>query len=248
MQDSLNDKPPADLDGFWERTLVRARSTPLDAQIETVNELVPYHKFRLTYRSLDGAPIRAYLSLPWGAISKAAHPQRWPVILTCPGYSGLGGGFTQLSDCQHGYAVLQVSPRGMGESAELWRVPDHCVSAWINYGRENPEGFYYQGAYMDMVRAIDYLVTRPDIDPARIGLSSASGGGLIVLCAASLDERVKAVVAEQPFLCDFLHNPAQATSQEINDPVFLHTWSYFEPINLVPRLNTPTDRQSTRLN
>jgi len=239
MQDSLTDKPPADLDQFWERTLVRARSIPLDVKIEPVKDPMPFHTFRLTYRSLDGVPIRAYLSLPWDAISTKKKSKRWPVIVTCPGYSGWGQ-VTQLSECQLGYAVLQMYPRGMGESAELWRVPDHCVSAWINYGRENPEGFYYQGAYMDMVRAIDYLVTRPDIDPGRIGLSSGSGGGLIVLAVGSLDPRVRAVVAEEPFLCDFLHNPAQANSQEINDPVFLRTWSYFEPMNLVHRLRAPT--------
>jgi len=205
----MTDTAPADLDRFWERTLARTRSEPLNAQIEPVKEILPYHKFRLTYKSLEGVPIRAYLSLPWDAISTRKKSKRWPVIVTCPGYSGWGQ-VTQLSECQLGYAVLQMYPRGMGESAELWRVPDHCVSAWINYGRENPEGFYYQGAYMDMVRAIDYLVTRPDIDPGRIGLSSGSGGGLIVLAVGSLDPRVRAVVAEEPFLCDFLHNPAQA--------------------------------------
>ena len=239
MQDSFRGALPCDLDSFWTRTLARARSAPLDTQIARVEESLPYHKFRLSYRSLDNVPVRAYLSLPWEAASEAAQPKRWPAVVTCPGYSGVGW-LTQPADCQRGYAVLQVSPRGMGESAELWRVPDHCVSAWVNYGPEKPEGFYYQGAYMDIVRGIDYLLTRPDIDPDRIGLASASGGGLIVLGVGSLDRRVKAVVAEQPFLCDFVRNPALANSKEMKDPVFLRTWSYFEPVNLVPQMTAPT--------
>jgi cephalosporin-C deacetylase len=63
---------------------------------------------------------------------------------------------------------------------------------------------------------------------------------LIVLGVGSLDQRVKAVVAEQPFLCDFLHNPAMTGSKEVKDPVFLRTWSYFEPMNLVPKMTAPT--------
>ena len=41
-------------------------------------------------------------------------------------------------------------------------------------------------------RAIDYLVTRQDIDPARIGATGRSGGGVTTFFLAALDERVKA--------------------------------------------------------
>lgn len=227
--------PPPDLAEFWQETLQRTRATPLEVQTETVDEPLPFQKFCLTYQSLDGVPIRAYLNVPLDASSK----KRWPLIVTCPGYSGKGW-LCLSGDCQRGYAVLQICPRGMGESAQLWQVPRNCENAWINYGKTHARGFYYQGAYIDVVRGIDCALIRPDIDAERVALVSGSGGGLIMLGAGSIETRVKAVVAEQPFLCDFLREPTHINANEYGDENFARTWGYFEPMNLVPFLKTAT--------
>lgn len=230
--------PPADLDAFWSQTLDRARGTALDATIEQVEEKVPYYKCRVTYKSLDGIPIRAYLTLPADP-AEESRPHRWPAIITVPGYGGWE--MTAMpGDCQRGCAVLQIFPRGMGESAELWSVPEGSYGAWITVGTHDPEGFYYQGAYIDMVRGLDYLLTRSDIDPDRIGVIGVSGGGLLALGHAAIDPRVKAVVAGQAALINFRHNEALASNKEASDPLFLRTWDYFEPLHLAPRISAPT--------
>lgn len=41
-------------------------------------------------------------------------------------------------------------------------------------------------------RALDYIATRSDLDPARIGATGRSGGGMTTFFLAALDERVKA--------------------------------------------------------
>src|SRR5205807_8170970 len=46
----------------------------------------------------------------------------------------------------------------------------------------------------DNRRAVDYLLTRPEVDPSRIGVTGASGGGNQIMYAGPLDERLKAVV------------------------------------------------------
>ncbi len=52
----------------------------------------------------------------------------------------------------------------------------------------------------DSMRAIDYLLTREDVDPERIGVTGNSGGGLNTLFTAALDQRVRtAVVAGYTF-------------------------------------------------
>ena len=42
------------------------------------------------------------------------------------------------------------------------------------------------------IRGIDYLVSRPDVDPARIGVTGISGGGAATFWIAAADERVGA--------------------------------------------------------
>jgi dienelactone hydrolase len=44
------------------------------------------------------------------------------------------------------------------------------------------------------IRAIDYLVSRPDVDPDRIGVTGISGGGAATIWISAADERVKCAV------------------------------------------------------
>jgi cephalosporin-C deacetylase len=91
-----------------------------------------------------------------------------------------------------------------------------------------------------MFRGIDYLLTRPDVDPNRIGLIGTSQGGGMVLAAGGIDQRVKAVVSHLPYFCDARHNPVFLTQDLGRDPKFLDTFDYFDPIHLAPRLRAPT--------
>jgi dienelactone hydrolase len=49
------------------------------------------------------------------------------------------------------------------------------------------------------MRLIDYVETRPDCDPARLGCAGLSGGGLQTLWLAALDERVRCAVVSGYF-------------------------------------------------
>ena len=230
---------PADLDAFWHRTLARARAQSLDVQIEKVDQRLPYHVHRVTYRSLDGVPVRAYLSLPIEAASEARLPQRWPAIVTAPGYGGWEFG-TQLGECQRGYAILQVYPRSQGESGELWHIDGSRGAHWVQYGKENAEGSFYQGAFIDLVRGIDYLRTRSDVDSERIGLMGTSQGGMLALGTAAVETSIRAVVAHVPYLCNVRHNAAFADSDLARDAAFLNTWDCFDPAQLAHRIEAPT--------
>lgn len=61
-------------------------------------------------------------------------------------------------------------------------------------GREHP--FFYD-TVIDVMRLIDYLETRPDVDAARIGLGGTSKGGIETYLAAAVDPRVAAAVSER---------------------------------------------------
>jgi cephalosporin-C deacetylase len=144
-----------------------------------------------------------------------------------------------LSECQRGYAVLQLFPRGQGDSAALWPL-EHDRLTWR---LDQPEGAYYQGAYADVIRAIDFVCTRKEIDPARIALVGTSQGGGFALAVGALDARVKTVVAHVPFLCDFRQAagiPGSLVKNLLdragrNDERAWSTLDFFDPVVLAPR-------------
>ncbi|MFN0105487.1 MAG: SUMF1/EgtB/PvdO family nonheme iron enzyme [Bryobacteraceae bacterium] len=50
----------------------------------------------------------------------------------------------------------------------------------------------------DLQRVMDYLLTRPDVDPARIGIIGHSLGGKMALYGAAFEPRIKAIVSSEP--------------------------------------------------
>jgi len=228
-----------EVDQFWRSTRERLANEPMEAQVEPVAEPLPYKKYKVVLRGLDGVRFCSFLSLP---IQGEAPAKPWPVIVTVPGYGGTQQG-VMLSECQRGYAILQVFPRGQGDSEELWKIDGDKLTAQL----DQPEGAYYQGAYADVMRAMDFATSRDDLDRDRIALVGTSQGGGISLAVAALDSRVKAVAAHVPFLCNF-RLAAQTTNSLVkklldqakrNDERALRTLDYFDPFQLAPQLRVP---------
>lgn len=57
---------------------------------------------------------------------------------------------------------------------------------------------YYMGAYMDVIKAIDFVSSRKEADLRNIYLNGVGDGGAIVLAAAALDKRAAAVTVYAP--------------------------------------------------
>jgi cephalosporin-C deacetylase len=212
----------------------------MDAVVEPLKEPLPYKKFRVTLRGLDGIRFRAYLALP---VRGEAAPEPLPAIVTAPGYGGTQQG-VMLDECQRGYAILQVFPRSQGESETLWKMdgPEK-----LTFGIGHPEGYYYQGAYADMIRAIDFLASRPEIDAKRIAIMGTSQGGGIALAVAALDSRIRAVAAHVPCLCGMREAATISGSlvntlldkSGVNNPAAWNTLDYFDPLRLAPDIHVP---------
>ena len=61
-------------------------------------------------------------------------------------------------------------------------------------GREHP---FFFDTVLDVMRLIDYLETRPDVDASRIGLGGTSKGGIETYLTAAVDPRVAVAVPER---------------------------------------------------
>lgn len=228
-----------DVEAFWASTKERLAVIPMEPKVVPVAEPLPYRKYKVTLNSLGGIRICAWLSVP--VQGEVVQSKPWPVIITTPGYSGTQQG-VMLSECQRGYAILQVYPRGQGESSEYYKIERDKLTGHL----DNPNGAYYQGAYANVIRMIDFVKSRNDLDGNRIALVGTSQGGGISLAVAALDSRIKVVVAHVPFLCNF--RVASQTPSLVknlldgvagNNETSWNTLDYFDPFLLTRNLRIP---------
>jgi dienelactone hydrolase len=101
-----------------------------------------------------------------------------------------------------GILVFAIDPPGQGEHVQYYdpeikfssigySVVEHCYfgNQCFLSGSSCAKYFIWDG-----MRAIDYLVSRKDVDPDRIGVTGFSGGGTITTYISAFDERVKVSV------------------------------------------------------
>ena len=99
-----------------------------------------------------------------------------------------------------GQAVLSIDPRGMGETASATANRERNYRAFV-HDDEGRLAFEALGAGLtmlgmrtrDVLRAVDYLQTRPEIDRGRISAIGHGSAGVMVLHAAALDDRIRSV-------------------------------------------------------
>ena len=96
-------------------------------------------------------------------------------VIAFPGRNGPQAQTRML--VRHGYGVLLFDRRGSGES------------------EGDPHGFGWEGE-KDIKAAIEFLASRPDVDPERIGGLGLSVGGELMLQAAAETDELAAVVSE----------------------------------------------------
>jgi len=105
-----------------------------------------------------------------------------------------------------GYAVLSYDPTGQGERSEYFdpatgkpTVP-LTVSQHHQLGRPSFLVGRSLAGYRtwDGIRAVDYILTRPEVDPNKIGVVGNSGGGQMTFLITAADERVKVCAPAHP--------------------------------------------------
>ncbi|MFC0210875.1 alpha/beta hydrolase family protein [Paenibacillus chartarius] len=98
-----------------------------------------------------------------------------------------------------GLIVMALDPIGQGERFGFYdpqsgETPMTSVTEHENVGRQCMPLGDSLARYMlhDAVRAVDYLCTRPEVDPAKIGVTGHSGGGTQTSLLMMYDERIAA--------------------------------------------------------
>lgn len=162
--------------------------TPLAARTVGVLERDGYRVERVVFESRPGFLVTANLYLP-DSVSAGGHPAvlcpggHWALAKTEPVIQA-----RCIALAKQGFVALTYDPFGQGERD----VPgnDHYeYFRSILVGRNNMSFMVW-----DTIRALDYLCERPEVDPARIACTGASGGGLNTLYAAAIDKRIAVAV------------------------------------------------------
>lgn len=158
-----------------------------------------FHIEKLLYESLRGYYVTALVYVPENG--QKVHP----AVLVTAGHSPRGKiHYAEL--CQRlvlrGYLVIAWDPVGQGERSQFWDPQGQRSRYNLICAEHAVLGnlAYLAGASLarwevwDGMRAVDYLLTRTDVDPNRINLTGTSGGGFQAALLGALDERIKVII------------------------------------------------------
>jgi dienelactone hydrolase len=118
-----------------------------------------------------------------------------------------------------GFLAVAISGRYFGPDGNNDRYIAAIKAAYASPGHDYP--FLYDTAW-DAMRLIDYLVTRDDVDPLRIGMTGISKGGMETTLAAAADPRVAAaapIIGVQSFKWGLENNAFTARALSLDDAV-----------------------------
>jgi dienelactone hydrolase len=124
--------------------------------------------------------------------SADAHGRR-PVVIALHGTGGSKTNMLPLCRqlAERGFIAIAIDGRYHGERSSVKGAYDAAILRAYHEPGEHP--FFYDTVW-DVMRLVDYLETRDDVDPKRIGLVGISKGGIETYLAAAADTRIAAAV------------------------------------------------------
>ncbi len=138
---------------------------------------------RFTYRSVGGMEIEAWLMKPHGYESG----RRYPLVLYIHGGPHSAYGENWFDEFQNlagaGLYVLYTNPRGSS-----------------GYGAPftfSTRGRWFAEDYQDLMRGVDLVSRRPDVDSSRMGVTGGSYGGVMAAWVTAKTNRFKAAQTDR---------------------------------------------------
>lgn len=209
---------------FWERSPLNSRITNRFEKGEPGKNA--YRVETVIFESVPNFYVTGVAFVP----DETRFKPPYPAVLVVCGHndegkaSERGGQFLALA-ATHGLLAFSIDPIDQGERSQRLTadgkpaargVPAHNIigAGSILLGR-NAATF----EVWDMIRAIDYLQSRPDVLPDKIGATGASGGGTQSSYIITLDDRI-AVAAPACYLCDLFDLSITLGPQDAEQNIF----------------------------
>ena len=163
-----------------------------------------------------------------------------------PGY--IGEPEIPINHTFDGYATFGVITRGKLQSNNKFNPG---FPGLLTHNINDRDNYSLRGLYIDAIRAVDFLLSRDEIDSDRIGITGGSQGGGLTIIVAALRPEVRVAVAAAPFPCGFIKSIELAKTypfEEIAEYLRLYpnqkqkvieTLRYFDVINFAKCVEIP---------
>ena len=255
-----------DFDSYWaaakqQLDAVVASDEPVLTEVtekSTSNRKVYLVEFKSIPDGTSGDPvtIRGYYCEPTDG-------EKHPVLMHYQGYDsftyGPGGTAPEVycpsGDDNPDYAEFVLSTRGQVLNNREPYVSNggnpYGQDGWFKANFGNKDSYYYRGAYMDVVRAIEFMASRSTSDMDNLFAEGQSQGGAFTYAAAALSGRTfKAIAPAITFMGDFPDyfdlaswpgNEAKEKQAELGwtDTQLYNFLSYFDTKNLATKVSCP---------
>jgi len=183
----------ADFETFWKKRKQDLAGVAPEFKITKNNRSTDkVDVYLVEMQSYGNVKVRGWYTVPM-------KPGPHPAILSVPGYTSTMWPYVNRTNV----ATFALNPRGHGNSKDDVD-PKGQEYMFIGFDSEHPEKYIYAGAYLDCLRAVDFLVYRPEIDASRIGVEGGSQGGGLSFATAALDTRIIFCAPDIPWLGDWV--------------------------------------------
>src|SRR5262245_22934883 len=172
--------------------------TPLNPKVTGMLKRSGYRIEKVIFESQPAFYVTANLYIPEN--SRAPYPGiLLPLGHEAGGKSNPDWQHLAVTFARNGFVVLTWDPMGQGERIQLYD-PDLGGSKVIQSTTEHTIAgaqclllghSFARHRIHDGLRALDYLVSRPEVDATRIGCTGNSGGGTMTAYLSALDNRIK---------------------------------------------------------
>ncbi|MFP3897518.1 MAG: alpha/beta hydrolase family protein [Anaerolineales bacterium] len=189
----------------------RPARTPLNARVTGTIDRSRCRIEKIVFESRPQFQVTANLYLPHTLEAPA------PAVLGTCGHSAQGKAYHLYQGfCQRlahaGFVALIYDPISQGERDQYTLLKDReavesCTRAHNMMGKQLELLGDWFGIWRawDGIRALDYLLSRPEVDPQRVGITGNSGGGTMTTWLWAIEERFT-MAAPGCFVTTFLHN------------------------------------------
>ena len=169
--------------------------TPLNARVTGKVERKDYNIEKVLFESRPGFLVSANLYVPKnrkfplpGVVGSCGHSNNGKAA---DAYQSFAQGLARM-----GYVVLIFDPIGQGERLQYGHVegksrPRVGVGEHLHGGNQQFLVGEFLGSWRawDGIRALDYLLTRPEVDPSHVGITGNSGGGTMTTWLCGVESR-----------------------------------------------------------